>query len=163
MLRLCYRSESQHDLHEPDHLIHPNDRLGRLIADYERLMLRAASLHATEFVELDLTMSQAKALYVARVAGELRMSELATQLGVSVSTVSALVDRLVDQGLLSRQSDPQDRRQVHVSLTPAGSDRLERLRELNAAQLRTLLSSLTDAELRVVEEAIHILIAANER
>jgi len=140
-----------------------NDRFSRLAEAYERLMLRAASLHATELVELDLTMSQVKALYVTRVAGELRMSELASQLGVGVSTVSALVERLVEQGLMTRTTDPQDRRQVNVHITPTGSARLERLRELSATQLRTFLAALTEAELDVVEEALHILTVASDR
>jgi DNA-binding MarR family transcriptional regulator len=144
-------------------LIVANDRFSRLAEAYEQLMLRAASLHATELVELDLTMSQVKALYVTRVAGELRMSELANQLGVGVSTVSALVDRLVEQGLLTRVADPQDRRQVHVRITPTGSARLERLRELSATQLRSLLAALSESELDIVEDALRILTLASER
>jgi len=140
-----------------------NDRFGRLAEAYEQLMLRAASLHASEFVELDLTMSQVKALYVTRVAGGLRMSELAAQLGVGLPAASALVERLVEQGLLARETDPRDRRLVHVRITPAGHERLERLRELSATQLRSLLAALSPSELDVVEEALRILTAASDR
>ncbi|MGZ3586679.1 MAG: MarR family winged helix-turn-helix transcriptional regulator [Candidatus Limnocylindrales bacterium] len=146
-----------------DYLNESNDRYARIAEAYERMALKAASFHASEFVELDLTMSQAKALYVARAAGELRISELAAQLGVGVSTVSALVDRLVDQNLLRRHVDPSDRRHVYVSITPEGSARLDRLRELSVAQLRTLLERLSGEELAIIEQALAILTEAGDR
>ena len=43
------------------------------------------------------------------------MSDLVARLGVSLSTVSGLVDRVVDHGLATRREDPADRRQVVVA------------------------------------------------
>ena len=54
------------------------------------------------------------------LSGELHMSELVARLGVSLSTVSGLVDRVVDHGLATRREDPVDRRQVVVGLTDRG-------------------------------------------
>jgi DNA-binding MarR family transcriptional regulator len=105
-------------------------------------------------------MSQAKVLYLAAASGGMHMSELATRLGVSISTTSGLVERLVDHGLLARHDDPADRRQVVVTITPTGLADLERFRELNAAQLRRLLARLRDPELDVVERATALLAAA---
>ena len=77
-------------------------------------MQRLADSHAPEFLEIDVTMPQAKLLYLLGAAGELHMSELVARLGVSLSTVSGLVDRVVDHGLATRREDPADRRQVLV-------------------------------------------------
>jgi len=135
-------------------------RIERVVASYDLLMRRVATWHAPDLLEVAVTMSQAKVLYLAAASGGTHMSELATRLGVSISTTSGLVERLVDHGLLARHDDPADRRQVVVTITPTGLADLERFRELNAAQLRRLLGRLRDPELDVVERATALLAAA---
>jgi len=123
-------------------------------------MQRLADSHAPEFLEIAITMPQAKILYLLGAAGELHMSELVARLGVSLSTVSGLVDRVVDHGLATRREDPVDRRQVLVGLTPAGTAFIDRFRELNARQMRELLERLDDAELAQVRAALSALARA---
>jgi DNA-binding MarR family transcriptional regulator len=130
------------------------------IAGYEALMQRLADSHAPEFLEIAITMPQAKLLYLLGAVGELHMSELVTRLGVSLSTVSGLVDRVVDHGLATRREDAVDRRQVVVGLTPAGTEFIDRFRELNARQMRELLERLDDVELAQVRSALTALARA---
>jgi DNA-binding MarR family transcriptional regulator len=134
-----------------------------VVAGFERLMQRLADTHAPEFLEIDVTMPQAKLLYLLGAAGELHMSDLLARLGTSPATVSGLVDRLVDHGLATRRDDPTDRRQVLVGLTPAGFDFLDRFRELNARQLRELIAVVDDEGLGHVRAALDALNAAAER
>lgn len=134
-----------------------------IVAGYERLMRRLAEQHAPDFLEIAVTMPQAKVLYLVGAASELHMSELAARLGVGLSTVSGLVDRLVDQGLVDRRDDPADRRQVLLSLTAAGAAFLDRFRELNARQLRALLAVLDEAELDEIRRALDHLERAAAR
>jgi len=129
----------------------------RILDGYETLMQRLVGAHLPEFMEVAVTMSQAKVLYTVLVAGSLRLSELAGRLGVSLSTTSAQVDRLVELGLLDRHDDPADRRQVAISVTPDGATQLERFRELNSVQLRRLLDRVDDGDLRVVADGLRIL------
>ena len=91
------------------------------------------------------------------------MSDLVQRLGVSLSTISGLVDKEVDQGLAFRRDDPVDRRQVVVALTPAGRDFIDRFRELNARQMRELLELLGDDDLAQVRDALAALAAAASR
>ena len=142
---------------------HRADVVDQVIAGYEALMQRLAESHAPEFLEIDITMPQAKLLYLLGAAGDLHMSELVARLGVSLSTVSGLVDRVVDHGLATRREDRADRRQVVVGLTPAGSDFIDRFRELNARQMRELLAVLDDAELACVRDALGALAARRRR
>jgi len=135
-------------------------RIDRVVASYELLMHRIASSHAPDLMEVAVTMSQAKVLYLIAASQGMRMSELAVRLGVSISTTSGLVDRLVDHGLLARHDDPADRRQVVVTITPTGNADLEHFRELNAAHMRRILARLGDSELDVVERATVLLAAA---
>lgn len=123
-------------------------------------MGHVASSHAPAFTETELTMAQAKAIYFMATVGAVRMSDLAIQLGVTTSTATGLVDRLVELDLLARQADPHDRRHVLITTTPAARAHLEHMRELNQQQLRDLLARIEDADLPIVERSIQILTAA---
>jgi len=123
-------------------------------------MARLMTTHRPEFLEIGITMPQAKVLYLLEAAGEVHMSGLVAMLGVSLSTVSGLVDRLVDQGLATRREDHLDRRQVVVAPTPAAAALIERFRELNKHQFGTLLDVLSDDELRIVSQAMEFLARA---
>jgi DNA-binding MarR family transcriptional regulator len=128
--------------------------IDEVIAGYEVLMHGLAGSHAPEFLEIAITMPQAKLLYLLGANGDLHMSEVGSRLGVSLSTVSGLVDRVVDHGLVHRREDPADRRQVVVGLTAAGAALIDRFRELSAANMRELLVLLDDAELDSVRRAL---------
>lgn len=132
----------------------------RVIEDHQLLMHRLVNHHLPEFMEVAVTMSQAKVLYAVLAAGSLRLTELAARLGVSLSTTSGQVDRLVEHGLLDRRDDPADRRQVVISVTAAGESLLDRFRELNNEQLLLLLERIDDDDLALVERAMAILAAA---
>ena len=136
------------------------DQVDRVVASYDELMHHVASAHAPEFVGVGVTMSQAKVLYLVQAEPDVRMSDLAGRLGVSLPSISGVVDRLVDQGLLSRRDDPADRRQALVRITDAGASELELFRELNARQVRNLLARLDAADLAVVERALDVLAKA---
>lgn len=133
------------------------EAVARTIAAYEALSQRLMGAHAPEFTDVDLTMSQAKLLYVATVEGSMSMSRVAARLGISASTATEAVDRLVDLRLLERLVPASDRRHVLVRPTSDGIAVLEHLRELNARHLRTLLGRLDADELGIVERAIGIL------
>ena len=141
----------------------PTDAIEAVLDRYEQLMQRLIEGHAPEFTEVDVTMAQAKVLYVVMAAGELRMTELAARLGVGTSSASEQADRLVDLGLLRRHADTGDRRQVVVTATPSALDLLERFRELNQRQLRELLACLDHDELAIVDQSIEILGRAIDR
>jgi DNA-binding MarR family transcriptional regulator len=110
-----------------------------------------------------MTMAQLKVLYLLWARREVRMSELVAMLGVSTSTISELVDRLVEGGQAGRRDDPVDRRQVLVGITPAGVETLDRFRELNQRQMRELLEAIDAADLATVRTAIELLTAAASR
>jgi DNA-binding MarR family transcriptional regulator len=134
---------------------------GRIVAElidtYEQLMHRLAGAHAPVFAEVDLTMAQAKALYIVVALERPRMSDVAARLGVALPTASGVVDRLVDLDLVTRHADAADRRHVIIAATARATEVLERFRELGVAQLRDLLALVTDDELEVVRRAIGIL------
>jgi DNA-binding MarR family transcriptional regulator len=128
-----------------------------ILEHFSSLMRRVAGWHAPEFIGIDVTMSQAKALYLVSVQPGIGMSALAAQLGVGLSAVSGLVDRLVEHGYIERTEDLADRRQQLLTVTPAGAGVVEHIRELNAAQLRKLLDGFSAAELGALRTGISAL------
>lgn len=71
-----------------------------------------------------LSLAQYQFLWAAS-AGPVTLGEVAALLGCTRGNVTGLADRLVDQGLVLRRHDPDDRRVAFVELTPAGRARLE--------------------------------------
>ena len=58
--------------------------------------------------------------------GRMTMSRLSNDIALTTGGVTRLVDRMVDAGLVERQACPNDRRSIHVILTPEGRDVLNR-------------------------------------
>ena len=141
--------------HAPD--APASEAVEAILGHFGSLMRHVAGWHATDFLGLEVTMSQAKCLYVVSLRPGIGMSALAEQLGVGLSSASGLVDRLVEHGYLERHEDPSDRRQQQVLITPAGAAVVERIRELNAGLLRRLLAGLTIDQLTSLREGMAAL------
>ncbi|KWW99211.1 MarR family winged helix-turn-helix transcriptional regulator [Carbonactinospora thermoautotrophica] len=80
-------------------------------------------------------------LFCASRLGEVRMSELAQEMLLDLSTVSRHVRTLVQEGYLERTEDPDDRRACRLRVTDRGRQALQRARELRAAALGEVLAS----------------------
>lgn len=63
-------------------------------------------------------------------------SLLAERLQLKLHSAGELVERAADNGLVERHVDPDDRRRVLVTLTPAGRGRLHELSVLHRRELR---------------------------
>ncbi|WP_438039887.1 MarR family winged helix-turn-helix transcriptional regulator [Sorangium sp. So ce128] len=70
--------------------------------------------------EEDFSVAQVAALHLVDHGGPMRVTVLATSLGLSASAGSRLAEGLVQRGLLARQEDPEDRRAKTLALTPLG-------------------------------------------
>jgi DNA-binding MarR family transcriptional regulator len=76
--------------------------------------------------ENDLSLTSLRVFGILRDR-RLRVTELATYLGLDKSTMSGLIDRAERRGLLARGKNPHDGRAVDVFLTPAGHELTQRL------------------------------------
>ena len=91
---------------------------------------------------LQLTPSQAETLRVLADYQPLTLMGLGELLVCETGdSPSRLVDRLVKIGLIRRDVDPGDRRQVNLTLTPAGEDRAREVAAVEA-QLHSAIESL---------------------
>jgi DNA-binding MarR family transcriptional regulator len=89
-----------------------------------------------------LSVVQLRALTVLHGLGVGNLRQLAAGMGVTVSTASRLVDRLVAAGVVDRQPSPRSRREVALAVTGQGAELLERYDELRLVELRALLDRL---------------------
>ncbi len=87
--------------------------------------------------------------------GRLTMSRLSTDVALTTGGVTRLVDRMVEAGLVARQNCPNDRRSVHVVLTPRGQDVLGRAVEAHIEGIqRHVVDHLDDSDRRALETAL---------
>jgi DNA-binding MarR family transcriptional regulator len=116
-----------------------------------------------EMLELDVTMTQLKILFLLFVDGAKRMSDLAADLGVTLATASGLADRLVERNFITRESQPDDRRVVLCRLSAAGEKAINRIWETAANRLRDLLRALDTADIRVLTDVLNKMLDSAER
>lgn len=118
---------------------------------------------AREWLELDLTMCQMKVLLLLYSERAATMGQLASRLGVALSSVTGIVDRLVERDLVARHESPHDRRQVVCQPTATGQALAERLQQAGRTQLAQLLRTLQPDELATVVSSLELLVAAARR
>jgi DNA-binding MarR family transcriptional regulator len=146
------------------------DLMARII-ELEPQMLRVLGpAQARDWVDVDLTMSQLKMMFVLSSAmgpGDgstgLRVGEVARGLGVTLPTVTAVMDKLVERGLVRRDEDPVDRRQHVCRLTAEGKALLHRLMAGRRTFTNALLEYLDEEELAAFLRGMQVLMAAAER
>jgi DNA-binding MarR family transcriptional regulator len=138
-------------------------RIAEVVEGYDQIVRRLTATRSAGIFESSITMAQLKVLMLLGAKPETRMSELAAFLHLSLSTVSGLVEKLVENGLATRRTDDHDRRQVLVSLTSQGGSFLDRFQELGKETLRALLNQLTPDEVERVADAMNVLITAARR
>ncbi len=88
------------------------------------------------------------------------MRELARQLGVGESAATAVVDRLVRQGLVVRCDDPADRRVVRLTLSADGDSVVTEMHATVCRKTASLLDVLSDDQLAQLVAIIETLEAA---
>jgi DNA-binding MarR family transcriptional regulator len=117
-----------------------------LVDLHQRYLRRLYADSLEAWVRLDLTMPQLRLLYVLVNDGPHGAGALARRLGLAPSSVTGLVDRLVERGLARRDEDPHDRRVVRTAATPAGQELIEALVAQRRDQLLRLFGRLSPDE-----------------
>lgn len=74
--------------------------------------------------------------------GPYQVSEVANQLGVTLSAATGLVDRLVKAKLVTRERDQEDRRVVWVKITPEGEHAVQAAEARRRAAFREMVKNL---------------------
>jgi DNA-binding MarR family transcriptional regulator len=123
-------------------------QLDELHASFDR---RALSSWAEPLLSTPLTMQQLKVLtLIAAERDRATGHDLAEAMRVSVATMSGLVDRLVEHGMVRRGDDPDDRRIRRLSVTATGTATLRSLISSGSTMPPQVLERLADEDLRAL-------------
>ena len=82
--------------------------------------------------------------------GMLSMSDIGKCLSMPKPHITVIVDKLIDEGYVERQSDPKDRRVVNILLTEKGLKNFEEIKLTISENLKVKLSQLSNEEIGIL-------------
>ncbi|SLN69780.1 putative HTH-type transcriptional regulator YusO [Roseivivax jejudonensis] len=91
-----------------------------------RRILRATELYGRDLArDAGLTAVQLRVLQIVAERGRCHPSDVASQMGVSQATISVLIKKLVSYNLIERRQSARDGRQIDLTITPSGLEKVE--------------------------------------
>ena len=131
------------------------------IVELERQVGRIIGQHAQIiWIDSGLTLTQLRSLFLIANKGSTNFRKLAEALGVTPSNVTGIVDRLVEQGLVSRTQNPEDRREMTLQATDKGQALVSNLKEVGIKHMTQVLSLLSLGELSALVQGLSAFIRA---
>jgi len=123
-----------------------------------RFMMKSMQQHAEEH---GVTVPQIRVIKEVYIRKAISVKELSQNLRMTQSTVSDIVERLTDKGLLIKTPNPQDKRSVTITLT----DRMLKIIKESSPEplnkvIRDTLSLLEPEEQEIVEQGMKLLVSA---
>lgn len=112
------------------------------------------STHTLARPDIDLTLPQMVTLFAIHDSGTCRMSTLADMTQQSAGTLTGIVDRLIDDGLVARVRNTTDRRVVEVTLTPQGKTRLDQVVRTRYEDMNRILTNFGDEDLQTLDRLL---------
>ncbi|MGD0420164.1 MAG: MarR family transcriptional regulator [Xanthobacteraceae bacterium] len=131
-----------------------NREFAFILNDVARLLRTYADYKAAQF---GITRAQwAVLVRVDRFEG-LNQSELAEGLDLQPITLTRLLDKLSDSGLIERRPDPADRRAKRLFLTAAARPLLERLSDLGEETMANTLAGVDVASVELMVSKLSVV------
>jgi DNA-binding MarR family transcriptional regulator len=129
---------------------------GKLVYAVSAIMRKASDRALAAW---GLTVAQAPVLAILREAGRpVMITEVARRLLLETPSVTTMVDRLTDRGLVERVKDPKDRRKTLVALTRKGRRLVDSIREPGNQLQEEMFGALDQGEretLRTILQKFH--------
>ncbi|MFF9817684.1 MarR family winged helix-turn-helix transcriptional regulator [Streptomyces sp. NPDC014006] len=123
-------------------------------------LIVALSARALASVDVPLTVPQLRSLVTLRTRGPITLTTLAADLEVNPSTALRMVERLEAQQLVDRRSNPSNRRETLLQLTPKAQELVDRVLHHRRTAIRALVERLPGRERAVLVPALTALTAA---
>lgn len=135
------------------------DPLTQTLQDWAEVFMHHSMRHVFLFTkENNLSMSQMGALLNIHRQGVCSVSDIGDELGVTSAAASQMLDRLVQQELIARSEDPNDRRSKMLVLTDKGRAIIQASAQARQHWLGALAETLTPTEQQTVGAALLLLI-----
>ncbi len=135
----------------------PAETCARAILDTVPAIMQAIRVEMRLERMHDLSVPQFRTLaYIGRHPG-CSLSDVAEFIGLTLPSMSVLINGLVNEGLVQREHSLIDRRRVMLNLTEAGAAVHRRARDGTMTWLRERLALLSAEECRAVVQAMELL------
>ncbi len=125
-----------------------------ILALADRLFRELLPTVPKDLLTLDVTMPQTKILLILHVQGPRRMSDLASELDITLPAATSLIDRLVEKQYVTRETQPDDRRVVLCHLSESGEHAIGRVWQAARKRSHELLQSMTLPKLEMLLDAL---------
>jgi DNA-binding MarR family transcriptional regulator len=129
----------------------------REVLEVVPLVMRAIRSEMRSHRTPDLTVPQFRALFYLNRNEGASLSELAEHIGLTLPSMSTMIDGLVVRSLVTRQTHASDRRRVTLTLTARGRTTLQSMRDATQAHLAERLAVLPSSERAAVVQAMQAL------
>jgi DNA-binding MarR family transcriptional regulator len=137
----------------------PADPFAATLQEWVAIFMRRSMKNFLTFTrESGLSMSQFGAMFHIHREGGCGVTDLGDNLGVTSAAASQMLERLVQQGLITRSEDPVDRRVKQLVITEKGAHLIKDSTQARLEWLHDFSATLTDSEKEQVSAALHILI-----
>lgn len=124
------------------------------------LVRRFALAERADVACCGITVAQSATLEALAASGPMRQSELGRQLGVTPSTLTRNLARLIDAGLVERFADSQDARASQIRLSSDGARAAETVRLQEQTFAADVLARLPADRRDVIVDGLHLLLTA---
>jgi MarR family transcriptional regulator, organic hydroperoxide resistance regulator len=112
---------------------------------------------------LDVPVAQLKSLFIILFRQRVNYHTLAEDLKVTPGNVTGIVERLVEQGLVIRKPDPEDRRIIWLEGSEKGRELFTNLLETGTQSFGLILEKMSQDELICFEKGLSGFIVAVEK
>lgn len=129
----------------------------RAVLEVAPLIMRTLVGEIRRHRDMDLSVPQLRSLAFLRAHEGSCLSDVAQHLGLTLPSMSKMIDGLVARAFVLRHTHPSDRRRVTLALTEGGRGALQVAHEAAQAFLAVRLATLGESELAAVVEALGIL------
>ena len=134
-----------------------NYRTEQMAAQLHSVSMRMLRVLRREDEESGMSASRLSALSVIVFAGPISLADLAAAEHVRPPTMSRIVENLVQDGLVTRDTDPSDRRMVQIAATDAGRAMLDDGRARRVSVIGGRLEKLADSERRALYRGLELM------
>ncbi|HAY98602.1 transcriptional regulator, MarR family protein [Mesotoga sp. SC_NapDC3] len=134
-----------------------SSRIEEMLTAIKRIVSLIKQNFERDFKKMHVTQSQILVMRVLNQYGDMKISDISRELDLSNSTVSGIIDRLVEKKIVKRKRSEEDRRIVMISLAEEYRQPVKKQLNAFANKMRRALSTTTEEDLDSIMQGLEKL------